>query len=255
METITKAPGQRFLLSLALTCLFTLGAALYAPAAVTREIRLAPDTKFETVLTVIDSGKSGPTVLVVGGVHGSEPAGYRAAARLTGESIQAGRLLVLPRANAIGVEKGQRAPSATGNLNRKFPATKNGAAEGTLARAILSMMKEYRPDWVIDLHEGLNYAGLSTSDSVGQSVIYYPSGAAKTGAKKIVAALNSGITTSYRQFRLLQYPVKGSLARAAAVSCGASAMIVETCTKDKLETRIARQLKAVRTILSHAGLQ
>ena len=245
----------QFILPLMLVCVFMLKTAVITPAASTRTVKLLPDTKYETALTVIDSGKSGPTVLVVGGVHGSEPAGYRAADQLKEESIAAGRLLILPRANAIGVKKGQRAPSETGNLNRNFPSAKNGSADGALAKAILAMMKEYRPDWVIDLHEGINYAGLSSSDSVGQSVIYYPSGQAAAGAKKIVSALNSSITTSYRQFQLLKYPVKGSLSRAAAVSCGASSMIVETCTRDKLETRITRQLKAVRTILSLAGMQ
>ena len=190
MITVTKfrKTGRkirfRLILSLMLACVFLLKAEVITPAASTRTVKLLPDTKYETALTVIDSGRSGPTVLVVGGVHGSEPAGYRAADQLKEESIAAGRLLILPRANAIGVKKGLRAPAETGNLNRNFPSAKNGSAEGALAKAILAMMKEYRPDWVIDLHEGTNYAGLSSSDSVGQSVIYYPSGKAGAGAKR-----------------------------------------------------------------------
>ena len=98
----------QFILPLMLVCVFMLKTAVITPAASTRTVKLLPDTKYETALTVIDSGKSGPTVLVVGGVHGSEPAGYRAADQLKEECIAAGRLLILPRANAIGVKKGDR---------------------------------------------------------------------------------------------------------------------------------------------------
>ena len=225
-----------------------------ASAGVTKE-KLAKGTKFETTLYVIESGKKGPTVLITGGVHGNEPAGYKAAEKLTDEKISCGTLLVLPNANEIAIEKNLRAPNSTGNLNRKFPTGANGSAEGTLAKAILSVMEEYDVDWVIDLHEGVDYAGRDSSSSVGQSVIYYPSGKAKQAAERIVRALNQNISTSYRKFQLLKYPAKGSLARAGAVVCGANSMIVETCTRDKLQTRIDRQLKAVEVVLEMAGIK
>ncbi len=229
--------------------------AAYNDSCTVRQEKIAEGTQYETTLYVIESHNPGPTVLVTGGVHGNEPAGYKAAAELIDEEIKCGTLLVLPNANQIAIDKNLRSPSATGNLNRKFPTTANGSAEGTLAKAILAMMKDYEVDWVLDLHEGANYSKLSSTSSVGQSVIYYPSGEAASAAKKIVSTLNERITTSYRQFQVLKYPAKGSLARAGAIVCGANSMIIETCTRDTLNTRIERQLIAVDVILERVGMK
>ena len=49
---------------------------LAAPSAESGKI--AAGTEWETEFYVVDSGIAGPTVLIVGGVHGNEPAGYRA---------------------------------------------------------------------------------------------------------------------------------------------------------------------------------
>jgi len=45
-------------------------------AAVTRERLLLPGTPSETVLTMEFSGKPGPVLMVLGGVHGNEPGGW-----------------------------------------------------------------------------------------------------------------------------------------------------------------------------------
>jgi hypothetical protein len=111
----------------------------------------------------------------------------------------------------------------------------------------MALLEAYDVDWVLDLHEGVNYSKISSS--VGQSVIYYPRNAAASIAKKIVASHNQGIQSQNKQFSLLRYPAKGSLARTAAVVSGAQGMIFETCTKDPLRTRISYHVQAVQLVL------
>ena len=64
--------------------------------------KLAAGTKYETSLYIISSGKPGPVVMVVGGIHGNEKAGYTAARKITEYKITRGTLLVLPEAKQTG---------------------------------------------------------------------------------------------------------------------------------------------------------
>lgn len=212
---------------------------------------LASGTKFATKMYIIDSGKAGPTVMIVGGVHGNEKAGYTAAGKLTDYNIKKGKLIVIPRANVPAIDAGKRTASGYTDLNRQFPTSKKGSAKGTLAKDIMKVVRDYDVDWLMDMHEGYGYS--KVSDSVGQSVIYYPSGTMASTAKKIVNTLNKDISKSSQKFSLLRYPAGGSLARAAALS-GANAFILETCTKDKLSLRVNRQLEAAEIMMKAAGI-
>lgn len=225
-----------------------------AQAATIKTVTVAAGTQYATPLYIIESGVPGPVVMIVGGVHGNETAGYLAAEKLTKLSINKGTLLVLPRANKLADAAHTRTINGY-DLNRKFPSTASGAASGTLAQAIFSVMKSYKIDWLMDMHEGANYEKIKSSSSVGQSLIYYPDDDTKKVADSIVKTLNSGIATSYKEFSLLRYPVSGSLARCAAVSCGANSFIFETCSKDPLSTRINYQIKAANMLLSKLDMK
>lgn len=217
-------------------------------SASTRTVTLNSGTKYSTALYVIDSGKPGPVVLITGGVHGNETAGYLAAARLKETKISKGKLLIIPKANRLAVERGTRYISGEKDLNRAFPTSKGVMPTYKPARAIYQVVKDYKVDWVMDMHEGYDYASSSTS-SVGQSLIYYPSSECTVMAKKILGQVNRTISTSYRKFDSLRYPVSGSLARSTAQYLGTNSFIFETCSKDSLNTRINNQLLAANTLL------
>jgi predicted deacylase len=222
-----------------------------APAAAASSTTLAPGTKYATTMYIIETGKPGPVVLLTGGIHGNEPAGYEAAAQLKNLKITKGTLIVIPRVNQAAIQVEKRA-AADGNLNRLFPTTATAKVEHVLVREIMAVIDKYQVTWVLDLHEGVNYS--KKSDSVGQSVIYYPQDDTYTIARKIVNMQNKTITTATKQFSLLKNPVKGSLARSAAVLKGAHSMILETCTKDALNTRINYHVKSVKLVLSELGM-
>lgn len=214
----------------------------------TRQKTLAAGTRFATPYYDNDSGRSGPTVVVVGGMHGNEPAGFMAARQLTGLTPSRGRLIVIPEANKLGVQAGTRNGSHPGDLNRDFPRSKSGSADSVLAKSIWALMQSVRPDYLFDLHEGYDFHKINQS-SVGQSLIYYPTGDAAAMAKAMQSAVNKGISNPRHHFSLLKYPVKGSLARAAGIVLGTKAMILETSRKQPLERRVAQHVTMVKAAL------
>jgi succinylglutamate desuccinylase len=215
---------------------------------------IASGTKYATELYVIESGVPGPVVMVVGGIHGNETAGYKAAAKVKDYSIKKGTLLVIPQANKRAVAAHTRDIGGA-DLNRDFPTSKSDKPDNTLSTAIFNVVKNYKVDWLMDMHEGTNYEKIKSSDSVGQSIIYYPDTQTKTIATKIVNSLNAGIKTSYKDFSLLRYPVSGSLASASAKVLGVNSFIFESCSKDPLSTRISYQLKGANMLLSHLNMK
>ncbi|MGE5398517.1 MAG: succinylglutamate desuccinylase/aspartoacylase family protein [Chitinophagales bacterium] len=216
---------------------------------------IASGTKYATPMYIVNSGKPGPVVMVVGGVHGNETAGYRAAAQAKNISLNSGTLLVIPNANKRADDRGVRYISGEGDLNRAFPTASRGSAKNTLAGAIYQTVRTYNVDWLIDMHEGYDYSTSRANTSVGQTIIYYPSGNAATVASAMRNTLNCNIGTSSHKFQLLRYPVTGSLARSSAQFLGANSMIVETCSKVSLSTRVNYQLTALNKLLSQLHMK
>ena len=107
------------------------------------------------VITIADG--AGPTVLVLGGVHGDEYEGPAAIMRLArdlrAEDV-AGRLILMPTANGPAFGASLRcSPLDGGNLNRAFP----GDADGTPTAMIADWLQRHlipQCDTVIDLHSG-----------------------------------------------------------------------------------------------------
>lgn len=60
-------------------------------------------TAGDTEVYILDSGKPGGTVMILGGTHPNEPAGYVGAIVLIENALpESGRMIVIPRANASG---------------------------------------------------------------------------------------------------------------------------------------------------------
>ncbi|MFC5367612.1 succinylglutamate desuccinylase/aspartoacylase family protein [Salinirubrum litoreum] len=146
-----------------------------AEGSVTRRT-LLPGTKYATPLHVIDSGRPGPTALVVGGVHGDEEAGFATANRLTDLRPATGRVVVLPEANRPAIAAGRRA-TREGDLNRQFPTGRTPTSR--LAHAIWDVVERYDPDVVVDCHTA---RGIYNHDSsVGQAIFPTVAGAGIAG--------------------------------------------------------------------------
>lgn len=217
---------------------------------------IGPGKSWETRLYITKSREAGPTVWIVGGMHGNEPAGYQAAGQVINWRPDRGTLVVLPEANTVGIAKNQR-NSAFGDLNRAFPDRPEGAPTNELAEAIWEEVMGYKPDFLLDLHEGVDYA--RSSSSVGQSFIYFPDylpAGSKLGefAAGLTAEFNAERPEEEHFIVINDYNVYGSLALAAALH-NAEAVIFETCIKDALAQRVDCHLRVVERFLAYAGVE
>lgn len=218
-----------------------------------RKLTLGSGESWSTAYYVIDRG-NGPVVMIVAGIHGNEPAGAAAAERIKEFPIKRGQLIVLPRANEYGLNRGVRTDASGSDLNRDFPRKRGERADTPLARAIWDVVERYRPDWLMDLHEGYDYH-VRNSKSVGQSVIYDPNGSPiATAVNHIVSRLNE-VAPKNERFSIIKYPVKGGIARSASDLLGTNAMIVETNrVHDGMSQRIRYHEIAVRSLLERLGM-
>ncbi|MCX7631490.1 MAG: succinylglutamate desuccinylase/aspartoacylase family protein [Geminicoccaceae bacterium] len=141
-------------------------------------------------------GGEGPTVALVGGVHGDEYEGpvalFELFRELAPETLR-GRLILLPMANTPAVLAGTRcSPVDRGNLNRLFVGDPGLDHEPTKAIAHW-IEEELLPlcDALLDLHSG------------GRTLLYVPSALARTGpedprrAAKLAALEAFGAPVSY----------------------------------------------------------
>jgi len=242
----------------------------YAPvlaAATTVESGLlAEETRWETPWYAVDSSVEGPTLLVVGGVHGNEPAGARAAEQIRHWPIVRGRMVVVPRANAPGLDAGTRflpdEPKQRRDLNRDFPGNSaEEGARGTIAKALWQFARRQQPDWVLDLHEGYEFRGShqppkGKKKSTGSSVIYCKSDALDPIARRMQEAANATVSDPDRRFVLLGGgPIKTSLVRACIEHLGARGMILETTFQHQPVSVRTRQHRAmVGVVMRHLGM-
>jgi glutamine amidotransferase-like uncharacterized protein len=216
---------------------------------------LAEGTRWQNRYYITDSGKKGPTVVITGGIHGNEPAGYRAAGQIRSWPIQCGKLVVIPRVNTPGIKENIRwlpgEDEATRNANRNFPRI--GAPEKALTlpvQAVWEFIKGQKPDWVVDLHEGFDFY-IAQSGSVGSSIIYLDDPYMRVLADKIQRAVNATITDPKRKIvKLKDGPVNGGLVRAAITHLGARGFCFETTFNHQpLSTRTRQHRIMVNRLL------
>ncbi|MEO0249652.1 MAG: M99 family carboxypeptidase catalytic domain-containing protein [candidate division WOR-3 bacterium] len=113
-------------------------------------------SRHEVLVHVIRGAEEGPVVLIIGGIHGDEPASHMAADKYTQVSLAKGSLVIVPRLNRPAVVAGTR-EGRTGDMNRLFhlPETKLEASD----RGVVSLAKLLiaQSDYVVNLHQGSGF--------------------------------------------------------------------------------------------------
>lgn len=141
-------------------------------------------TIYETTVHKFKSNIEGPKVAIVGGIHGDEIAGWKAALELVKRNNFKGEVLIIPQAHILADTLEHRYPGYRydvintkehngikyEDLNRIF-GKKKGNATQQIADAIAKAVTEFNPEYIIDLHESRRS---STADSalLGDLVIY-----------------------------------------------------------------------------------
>ena len=120
---------------------------------------------------LINSLVPGPTVFILGSVHGNEPAGTTTSYNLIREIIQKqinikrGKVIFLPLPNPLGYKFYLRNQMKLFNsdINRNF--TNNG--QDRMSQLIVKISK--MSDYIIDLHEGWDYHRVN-KNSIGSTI-------------------------------------------------------------------------------------
>ncbi|MCP4382607.1 MAG: hypothetical protein GY798_14515 [Hyphomicrobiales bacterium] len=101
----------------------------------------------------LTAAEPGPTLAILGGVHGDEPEGVFAVTTLVETDLQLlrGAIVAVPVAHPAAFAADARAAPDGGNLARAFPGSLNGSPVERVA-AVLSSEILSRADVLIDLH-------------------------------------------------------------------------------------------------------
>jgi predicted deacylase len=117
---------------------------------------LYTQTEIEIPVLIERSKLDGPTLLVLGGIHGDEINGMEIVRRLIFDKKakpERGAIICIPIVNVMAFLNLERKFADGRDLNRSFPGNKNGSLAAQVA---FTISKEIIPlaDFVIDLHTG-----------------------------------------------------------------------------------------------------
>ncbi|MCL1889382.1 MAG: M14/M99 family metallopeptidase [Desulfovibrionaceae bacterium] len=131
------------------------------------------DTDQEFEVYKIRGRENGPTVMILGGIHGDEPGAFLSADLHTNLSVKRGNLIVAPRVNSRSIIHNQRGYG--GDMNRKFAPDQGADPEYRVIAILKSLMAE--SDALITLHDGSGFYSPEWKDNLsnprryGQSII------------------------------------------------------------------------------------
>lgn len=147
--------------------------------------KILEDSIYETTVYKFTSDVPGKKCVIVGGIHGDEVAGWKAALQLKDKRDFVGEVLLIPQANILACKREERYPGKGSevngikyqDLNRNFPGDPNGNVTKQIAHEISQTVIDFDPDVVIDLHESLrssssSYFDEGTSSRLGDLLIY-----------------------------------------------------------------------------------
>ena len=156
-------------------------------------------------------GESTPdnkTILILGGIHGNEPAGSKAIKQLMNDinmnkvKINNNRIIFIPYVNYCALQLNNRQVPFIGDLNRKFPISENYNEDDLhpIIKEILIQIKQ--ADFIIDFHEGWGFYKEHTG-SIGSTITPTNTIISKQVADLVYDNLNNTINDNNKQFTIL----------------------------------------------------
>jgi predicted deacylase len=119
--------------------------------------KLPSDTKISVYAHILHTGIPGPSLLLLGGVHGNEINGIEIVRRSLEEHFYSGLLrgtvIVIPLLNIYGFINFSRSVPDGKDVNRSFPGNSSGSLAARVARIITKNILPY-VDVAIDFHTG-----------------------------------------------------------------------------------------------------
>lgn len=234
--------------------LVVLGACLCFPVAAHAEfIKRAvvmPGTPYETPYYVKTGAEPGPTVIIIGGLHGDEPAGYLAARKVANWRITRGTLIVMPDAHREAIRRKTR--GYPGNMNKMFPGDAKGDSMQRLAHSIWNVIREAQPDVLVTLHESRDFHANDPS-RFGQTFCFdFPR--LVPFMERVMRRANADISPRKNKFLIFVAPYPTCPTYQAWSKLGVPATSIETSKTLPLATRVRYQMMGVQAFLDETGL-
>ena len=212
---------------------------------------LMSGTRYQTPYFIKTGAESGPTVVVVGGVHGDEVAGYQAARMLKSWTVEAGTLVLVPDAHVEAIRRNVRAYPR--NMNRLFPGKEKGDAMERLAFEIWSLIKKSKPQLLLTLHESRGFYARDPA-RYGQTFTFdFPE--LKPEFERVAEAVNASTEPPLYKFRLKVEAFDTCPTYCAWKWLHVPATSIETTRTLPLSSRIDLQLKACGAFFDSYGLR
>ena len=97
--------------------------------------------------------REGPTLLVIGGIHGNEPGSYFSASILSQYyTINKGNLWIVPNLNSLSIAMNSR--GVNGDMNRKFADINPTDPDISIVQEIQQIIIDPKVDLILNLHDG-----------------------------------------------------------------------------------------------------
>ncbi|MEG2733410.1 MAG: succinylglutamate desuccinylase/aspartoacylase family protein, partial [Clostridium sp.] len=210
-------------------------------------VKLMVGTPVETSYCIVEGTFPGKTIFVIGGTHGDEIAGWKAAEQLKKmKAPKSGTLIILSPANAPGCKNNQRNVEPYRDLNRSFPGDKNRDLTDQLASSIYKTILETSPDLVIDLHEAYREKG--NRDFLGNSIIFTDLTGIEELVSYIIEETQSGALCT-KPFSYYGPAPVGSLNYEVTQGLHIPVITIETSKEDPLKERINNHIQLVKKSL------
>ena len=207
---------------------------------------LLPGTIYQTPYYIKTGARPGPTIVVMGGLHGDETAGYLAARELKNWDVQSGKLVLVPDANVPAIRANRRFVGR--NMNALFPGVKGGDGNQRLAYELWQLIKNAKPDLLLTLHESRGFYSENRA-RYGQTFTFdLPRYRDRFLA--VAALANAGVAPGRERFQLKMEAFPTCPTYCATKYLGIAATSIETARPLPLARRVAYQLKALRAFFA-----
>jgi predicted deacylase len=147
------------------------------------------------------------TILILGGIHGNEPAGSNAIIDLMDDfnnkkiNLKNNKLILVPNVNYCALRINKRMIDSIGDLNRKFPKNKKDDKDlNPVIKQLLELIN--KADFIIDFHEGWGYYK-ENNGSIGSTLTPTNTKESMEVTKKAFENVNSLISNYNKKFTIL----------------------------------------------------
>ena len=208
------------------------------------------------------SSVSGPHILIIGSTHGDEQAGYHASMKLiqylTQNPIKKGKVTIIPKPNKLGLHFNSRYMLQNyefKDLNRNY---KRFPLDFEKCK-VSSQISQYvtKADFIIDLHEGYNFAIRDRNRSIGSGIYPANTTLSKNIVNHIIEKVNVTISDPTKKFITFDLSLLPGTLRNYCNLINKDYFLVETTGKldvQPLSLRTSQQFLILKSALQYLKL-